>query len=80
MLDLPKMRERAEEPNEFRNNLHLVGFEYTCNVTTTDQFESDSAEGCGESVLHAEGALGGEVLEEQRLCHGDVVQAVRGLA
>ena len=31
MLDLSKMRERAEEPNEFRNNLHLVGFEYTRN-------------------------------------------------
>ena len=49
-------------------------------VTTTNQFESNSAEGCGESVLYAEGALGGEVLEEQRLCHGDVVQAVRELA
>merc|ERR1711962_1038240 len=24
MLDLPKMRDRAEEPNEFRNNLHLL--------------------------------------------------------
>ena len=65
------MRDRAEEPNEFRNNLHLVGIDYTYNKV--NQFESDSAEGCGESVLDAEGALGGEVLEEQRLCHGDVV-------
>ena len=87
VLDLPKMRERAEEQNEFRNNLVQVCI-FVSNLSLVKALASfleltincDPAGGCGEEVLGAEGAVGGEVLEEQRLCHRDALQALRGLA
>ena len=81
------MKERAEEQNEFRNNLVQVCIYYIpilsdqslgfFNELTTN---CDPAGGSGEEVSDAEGAVGGEVLEEQRLRHRDALQALRGLA
>ena len=81
VLDLPKMRERAEEQNEFRNNLSQVCIVISfinCKVSVLI-FVLINCDLAGESrgeVCSAEGAVGGEVLEEQRLRHSDALQAV----
>ena len=81
VLDLPKMRERAEEQNEFRNNLSQVCIVISLNNRKVSVliFVLINCNLAGENrgeVCSAEGAVGGEILEEQRLRHSDALQAV----